>query len=221
MNLKYWVRPPIVPSGAALWKISQGLRGAHMPRDDQDDTRLDPAPFDWTGALTPAPVKPDRATYEAARRAELDHIRRLDVTYRQLLNYRCPQRIRGDDDLQDRDDLSRHDREERDKVAYELYLSRRVLVCVVEVYLLGCVDYPDLTGEASLGRATSTNSLITILQAEEDSMIKTYGPPWVERPFILGRSRLQGLQPLGAEDVPTRGSRHQALQHRGGGLGGS
>jgi hypothetical protein len=167
-----------------------------MPTDDQNNSRPYSTPFDWTGVQPPVADRPERATYEAARRAEIDHIRRLDVTYRQLLNHRCPQRIRGDNDLRDRDDLSRSDREERDKAVHELYLCRRVLVCVIEVYMLGCVEYPDLTGEAALGRATSTDSLITILQAEEDLMIKTYGPPWVERPFMLSRSRLQGLKCL-------------------------
>jgi len=175
-----------------------------MLTDDHGNTRPDRNFPDWDPTAT-AP-KPDRATYEAARRAELDHIRRLDVTYRQLLNYLRPQRIHGDDDLRDRDDLSRQDKEERDKAEHELYLSRRVLVCAVEVYLLGCVEYPDLTGEAALGRATSTDNLITMLQTEEDLMTKTNGPPWVERPFILTRSRLQGLQPPGAGNVPTRGA---------------
>jgi hypothetical protein len=156
------------------WLVSEKSIFSHRP-DDQNNSRRDPTSFDWTGALTPVAAKPDRASYEAARRAELDHIRRLDVTYRQLLNYLRPQRIRGDDDLRNRDDPSRHDKEERDKAEHELYLSRRVLVCVVEVYLLGCVKYPDLTGEVALGRATSIDSLITILQAEEDLMIKTYG----------------------------------------------
>jgi hypothetical protein len=186
---------------AALWKTSQGLTGEHMPTDDQNNSRS--TPFDWTGVQAPVADRPDRATYEAARRAELDHIRRLDVTYRQLLNYRCPERIPRNDDLRDRDDLSR---EERDKAVHELYRSRRVLVCVIEVYLLGCVEYPDLTGEAALGRAISTDSLISILQAEEDLMITTYGPPWVERPFILSRSHLQGLQSHRAERVPSSGA---------------
>jgi hypothetical protein len=38
-----------------------------------------------------------------------------------------------------------------------------------------------LTGEGAVRRATNTDSLIANLQAEEDLMIKTHGPPWVER----------------------------------------
>jgi hypothetical protein len=41
------------------------------------------------------------------------------------------------------------------------------LVHAVEGYLLGCVKYSDLTGEAALMRATSTDNLIDLLQAEE------------------------------------------------------
>jgi hypothetical protein len=62
-------------------------------------------------------------------------------------------------------------------VESELYLTHRVLVHVVEEYLLGCVEYPDLTGEAALGRATSTDRLINLLRTQEDLMIRTLGPP--------------------------------------------
>jgi hypothetical protein len=112
-----------------------------MPIDDQDNTRPDPTRSDWNWDSTPNACKTDRTTYEAARRAELDHIRRLDVTYRQLLNYHRPQRIRGDDDLRDRGDLSRQDSEEHDKAAHELHMNYRVLVHAVEGYLLGVKLY--------------------------------------------------------------------------------
>ena len=154
-----------------------------MPTDDQDNTRPDPPPLGQAWVPNPAARKPDRATYEAARRAELDAVRLLDVNCRQLLYYLRPLGIRGDDDLWDSDDLSRQDGEEHYKVAHELYLSHRVLACAVEVYLLGCVECPDLTGVGAVRLATSTDGLIAILQAEEDLMIKTHGPPWVERPL--------------------------------------
>jgi hypothetical protein len=177
-----------------------------MSIDDQDNTRPDPSPPDWTWDPTPTACKPDRATYESSRRAELDRIRPIDIKRRQLLAYFQPLGIHEVDDLWDRDDRSRQDREERDKAAHELHMSHRVLVHAVEGYLLGCVEYPDLTGEGALRRATSTDSLIDLLQAEEDLMIRTFGPPWVEHPVTLSRSRLNGLQPPGAGKVPTRGS---------------
>jgi hypothetical protein len=177
-----------------------------MSIDDQDNTRTNPSPSDWTWAPTPAAAKPDRATYEAARRAELDRIRVIDIKRRQLLGYFCPLGIHEVDDLWDRDDGSRQDREEHDKAAHELHMSHRVLVHAVEGYLLGCVEYPVLTAEAALMRATSTDNLIDLLQAEEDLMIRTFGPPWVEHPATLSRSRVNGLQPPGAKNVPTRGS---------------
>jgi hypothetical protein len=85
-------------------------------------------------------------------------------------------------------------------------MSHRVPVHAVEGYLLGCVEYPVLTAEAALRRTTSTDSLIDLLQAEEDLMIRTFGSPWVEHPDTLIRSRLNGLQPPGAGKVPTRWS---------------
>jgi hypothetical protein len=171
-------------------------------------TILDPIRAPLIGLGTPPQLlgKPDRATYESSRRAELDRIRPIDIKRRQLLAYFQPLGIHEVDDLWDRDDRSRQDREERDKAAHELHMSHRVLVHAVEGYLLGCVEYPDLTGEGALRRATSTDSLIDLLQAEEDLMIRTFGPPWVEHPVTLSRSRLNGLQPPGAGKVPTRGS---------------
>ena len=46
-----------------------------MQTDDPDNTRLDPIPPDWIWVPTPAAPTPDRAAYEAARRAELDDVR--------------------------------------------------------------------------------------------------------------------------------------------------
>jgi hypothetical protein len=177
-----------------------------MPTDDQDNNRTDPNPSDSAWNPPPVTAKPDRATYEAPRRAELDRICLIDIKRRQLLGYFYPLGIHEVDELWDRDDCSRQDKEEHDKAAHELHMSHRVLVHAVEGYLLGCVGYPDLTGEAALRRATSTDSLIDLLQAEEDLMIRTFGPPWVEHPVTLSRSRVNGLQPSGAGKVPRRGS---------------
>lgn len=124
--------------------------------------------------------KPDRSTYQAGRWAELDRIRQLDVAYRQLLRA-----SRGNSD-----DRSRQDTHDRKKGESERHLCRRVLVHAVEGYLLGCVEYPEFNGETALGRATSTGSLIDLLQAEETLMIRTFGPPWVEPPFILEEGSL-------------------------------
>jgi hypothetical protein len=173
---------------------------------EEDNTRPDPMDpaLTWKPARTTP--KPDRATYQAARWGELDRIRRLDLAYRELLSYLRPLGARGDDGHRDGDDLSQQVRHERNKAEHELHLCRRVLVHAVEGYLLGCVEYPDLTGEGALRRATSTGSLIELLQAEEDLAIKTFGPPWLERPLTLSRSCLKGLQPPGEEKEPTRGA---------------
>jgi hypothetical protein len=56
-----------------------------------------------------------------------------------------------------------------------------------------------------LRRATSTDSLIELLQAEEDLAIKTFGPPWLQGPLTLSRSCLKVLQPPKEEKEPTRG----------------
>jgi hypothetical protein len=157
------------------------LQKSNMPADDRFNSQPNPIPLDWTWVPTPAVSKPDRAAYEAARRAELDYVRLLDLHYRQLPNYLSSLGIGGEDGLSRCNDLSPQDREEHDKVARELYLSHRFLVCAVEVYLLGCVEYSGLTGEEAVKRATNTDALIANLQAEEDLMIKTHGPPWVER----------------------------------------
>jgi hypothetical protein len=129
-----------------------------MSIDEQDNTRPYWSPADWARAPTPASAKPDRATYEASRRTELDRIRLIDIKRRQLLGYFYPLGIDEVDDLRDRDDRSQQDRKEHDKAAHELRMSHRVLVHAVEGYLLGYVEYPDLTGEDALRRATSTDS---------------------------------------------------------------
>jgi hypothetical protein len=177
-----------------------------MPTNNQDRHRPEPISSDSIWNPAPVTAKPDRATYEASRRTELDRIRLIDINRCQLLGYFYPLRIHEIDDLWDRDDCSRQDREEHDKAAHELQMSHRVLVHAVEGYLLGCVGYPDLTGEAALRRATSTDNLIDLLQAEEDLMIRTFGPPWVEHPAALSRSRINGLQPPEAGKVPTQAS---------------
>ena len=61
-----------------------------MSIDDQDNTPTDPSHPDWTWGPTPAAAKPNRATYEASRRAELDRIRLVDVKCRQLLGHFYP-----------------------------------------------------------------------------------------------------------------------------------
>jgi hypothetical protein len=53
--------------------------------------------------------------------------------------------------------------------------------------------YPELTGEGALRRATSTGNLIDLLQAEEDLMIRTFGPPWVEHPVTFQRGATPGM----------------------------
>jgi hypothetical protein len=175
-----------------------------MSIDAQDNTRPDPTRTDWNWYPTPASAKSDRATYKASRRAELDRIRLIDIKRRQLLAYFHPLEIHDVDHLWDDEDISLHDKDEHDKAPRELHMSHRALVHAVEGYLLGCVEYPDLTGEGALRRATSTESLIDLLQAEEDLAIKTFGPPWLERSLTLSRSRSNGLQSPGAEKVPTR-----------------
>jgi hypothetical protein len=161
---------------------------------------------DFTWASTPAAAKPDRATYEESRRAELDRIRLIDIKRRQFLGYFHPLGIYGVDDLRSRDDLSRQDSEEHEKARHELHVNHRVLAHAVEGILLGCVEYPELTGEGALRRATSTDGLIGLLQAKEDLMIRTFGPPRVEYPVTLNRGRLDGLQPTGQGKLTTRGT---------------
>jgi hypothetical protein len=165
-----------------------------MPSDDQGRHRPEPIPSDLILKPAPTAAKPDRATYQESRRAELDRIRLIDIKRRQLLGYFGPLGIHEIDHLWDHEDIPQHDKEKHNKTKSELYLSHRVLVHAVEGYLLGCADYPDLTAEAALKRATSTDSLIDLLQAQEDSMIRTYGPPFT----------LNGPLAPAAGKVPTR-----------------
>jgi hypothetical protein len=175
-----------------------------MPTDDQDRHRSEPIPSDSILKPAPTAVKPDRATYHASRHAELDRIRLIDIKRRQLLGYFCPLRIHEIDHLWDDEKLSQHDKEVHNKAESELFLSHRVLVHAVEGYLLACVGYPDLTAEAALRRATSTDILIDLLQAEEDLTIRTLGPPWVEHPRTFSECSLNGPRPSGTGKVPTR-----------------
>jgi hypothetical protein len=79
-----------------------------------------------------------------------------------------------------RDDLSRADRAEIEKVDHKLWLSHRVLAQAVEGYLLGCVELSSTTVESMLRQASSAENLIPCLQAKEDLMISRLGPPWAE-----------------------------------------
>jgi hypothetical protein len=175
-----------------------------MPTDQQDNN---PDSMHSASILapSPAPAKPDRATYEASRRAELDRIRLIDIKCRQLLRYFCPLGIHEIDHLWDDEDISPDDKEEHNKAESEVYLSHRVLIHAVEGYLLGCVEYPVLTAEAALRRTTGTDSLIDLLQAEEDSMIHNFGPPWAEDPTFR-QSRSDSLQPPETANIPKRGA---------------
>jgi|HubBroStandDraft_6_1064221.scaffolds.fasta_scaffold140408_2 hypothetical protein len=177
-----------------------------MPTDDEDRHRPYPSPSDSTWVPSVAIAKPDRATYEASRRAELDRIRLIDIKRRQLLGYFCPLGIDEIDHLWDDEDISLNDKEEHNTAESELYLSHRVLVHAVEGYLLGCIEYPVLTAEAALRRTTNTDSLIDLLQAEEDLMIRKLGPPWVDQPLTFSESSLGGLRPPGTGNVPKRGA---------------
>jgi hypothetical protein len=153
-----------------------------MPTDYHDNFRPDPTILDWL--WTPAPPtasKTDRATYEASRRRELSRIRELDVVHRKLLSSLRPFGIGGDNDRWDDEDTSLDEKEEHHKAESELCLSHRVLVHAVEGYLLGCVAYPDLTGAGALRRATTTEKLSDLLQAQEDLMIHTFGLPGISR----------------------------------------
>jgi hypothetical protein len=57
-------------------------------------------------------------------------------------------------------DISSYNKDEHDKASHELHMGHRVLVHAVEGYRLRCVEYPDLTGEGALTRATGTESRI-------------------------------------------------------------
>jgi hypothetical protein len=186
-------------------KPPQVSRDSKRPTDAQNDTWPGSIPSDSTWKPARTTPKPNRATYQAARRAELDQIRRLDLAYRKMLSYLRPLGARGDDGQRDGDDPSRQVSHERKKGEHQLHLCRRVLFQAVEGYLLGCAEYPDLTGEVALRQATSTESLIDLLQAEENLMIRTFAPPWVERHLSFNESSLTGPLLPGARNVPPKG----------------
>jgi hypothetical protein len=66
-------------------KAPKASQESNMPTDDQDRHRPEPIPSDSIWNPTPVTAKPDRVTYEASRRAELDRIRLIDIKRRQLL----------------------------------------------------------------------------------------------------------------------------------------
>src|ERR1700744_1360002 len=104
---------------------------SRMQPGQQGDYRPALNPSDWTWLPTPVAPTADRVVYEAARRAELDDIRRLDPRYRPTL-HRLRAREGGEESRPwDGAPLPPQDQEERDKVTRELYLSRRFLVCAV------------------------------------------------------------------------------------------
>jgi hypothetical protein len=102
-----------------------------MPTDQQDNNRPDPTPSDSTWVPSPAPAKPDRPTYEASRRVELEpdppsryqnaaSSSAISVSWESMRST-TSERISPDD------------KEEHNKVESELYLSHRVLVHTVEL----------------------------------------------------------------------------------------
>jgi hypothetical protein len=102
-------------------EISQGLTGEqHADRRPGPSSPLS-GPSDSTWVRSPAIAKPDRATYEASRRAELDRIRLIDIKHRKLLVYFCPLGIHEIDHLWDDQDISLRNKEEHNKVESELY----------------------------------------------------------------------------------------------------
>jgi hypothetical protein len=175
-----------------------------MPTDDQDRHRLEPVPSDSILNSTPAAAKPDRAIYHESRRSELDRIRLIDIKRRELLGYFGPLGIHEIDHLWDHEDIPQHHKEKHNKTKSELYLSHRVLVHAVEGYLLACAEHPALTAEAALSRATSTDSLIDLLQTQEDLMIRTFGPSWLDPPHAFSEWTLDGTRPAAAGKLPTR-----------------
>jgi len=181
-------------------KPSQASWERDVPTDQESNTRPDPLDPALNWKPTRTSPKADRATYHAARRAELDRIRRLDLAYHELLSYLRPLGSRGDHGHRDGDDASRQVSHERKKAEHELHLCRRVLVHAVEGYLLGCPEYTDLTGEVALRRATSTDSLIDLLQAKENLIFRTS----VERHRNLNESSRTGPLLPGSRSMPKR-----------------
>jgi len=108
----------------------------------------------------------------------------FDFAYRELLSYLHPLRTRGDDGHRDDEDLSLQDSQEHNTPEYEVHLSHRDLVHAVEGYLAGVRRVSRFDRRTALGRAASIDSLIDLLQAEENLMIRTFGPPSVEHPHF-------------------------------------
>jgi hypothetical protein len=185
-------------------KTSPASRESDMPTDQRDNNRRDPMHCAFTLTPSPAPAKPDRATYESSRRAELDRIPTIDIERRQLLDF-CPLGIHEIDHLRDDEDFSPQDKEEQKKVESKLYLSHRVLVQAIEGYLLGCVEYPVLTAEAALRLATDTDNPIDLLQAGEDLMIRDFASPWVEQTPTFSEPSFNHPYAPGGRSVPTQG----------------
>jgi hypothetical protein len=175
-----------------------------MPTDDQERHRPEPVPSNSILNSTPAAAKSDRAIHQESRRSELDRIRLIDIKRRELLGYFGPLGIHEIDHLWDHEDIPQHHKEKHNKTKSELYLSHRVLVHAIEGYLLGCAEHPDLTAEAALSRATSTDSLIDLLQTQEDLLIRTFGPSWLEPPRAFSEWTLNGARPPAAGKPPTR-----------------
>jgi hypothetical protein len=116
-----------------------------------------------------------RAAYQQKRQAELDQISALDSDYRSRVLLRDASWEPGswEEDPRCMEEL-RVQREED----FELGISHRILTHAVEGYLLGCVGSSCVTGESVMAKATSTDGLIAMLQAEEDDMIAIFGPGW-------------------------------------------
>jgi hypothetical protein len=116
-----------------------------------------------------------RTTYLQARNAELDRIAKYDAEYRERLK-RQP-----DPDL----DLGKMYFDERQLIhceAFDLGISRRVLVNAAESFVLSCVEVSALTGKELVEKAATTGALIASLKHHEDDMNATFGPPWGEEP---------------------------------------
>jgi hypothetical protein len=175
-----------------------------MPTDDQDRHRPEPVPSNSILNSTPAAADPDRAIHQESRRSELDRIRLIDIKRRELLGYFGPLGIHEIDHLWDHEDIPQHHKEKHNKAKSELYLSHRVLIHAIEGYLLGCAEHPDLTAEAALSRATSTDSLIDLLQTQEDLLVRTFGPSWREPRRALSEWTLNATRPAAAGKPPTR-----------------
>jgi hypothetical protein len=111
------------------------------------------------------------AAYEEAQQAKLDRIRKLDVDYRERLKH-----------LPDRDDepegLYFEEKRIRSDEVVEVGFARRLLVTAAETFLQGLVEMTATTGEQLVEKATTTEELIALLQAQQDERNRTFGAPW-------------------------------------------